>query len=169
MNFDQAFAFVVGEEGGLSMDPNDTGNWTGGKVGVGVLKGTKYGISARAYPEVDIANLTLDAAKLIAKRDYWDYFSGDSIDAALALGLFDCGFNEGVVEATRLAQRCLGITVDGVFGRATATGLLGCSVPIFARKFAINRIVQYAALANWTEDHDGWVGRVLDVYHQMIM
>lgn len=169
MNFDQAFALVVGEEGTLSMDTNDPGNWTGGKVGVGVLKGTKYGISAASYPEEDIANLTLAAAKVLAKRDYWDYFSGDTLPAAISLGLFDAGYNEGVVEATRLAQRALGATVDGVLGRATLSGLLNISVPIFARKFAIARVVAYAALPGWQEDRDGWVGRVLDVYQHMVM
>lgn len=169
MNFDQAFTIVVGEEGGLSMDPKDPGNWTGGKVNVGVLKGTKYGISAASYPEEDIANLTLAAAKTLAKRDYWDYFSGDSLPTAISFGLFDAGYNEGVGEATRLAQRALGLTVDGVLGRATLTGLLNVGVPIFARKFAIARIVVYAALPSWTEDRDGWVGRVIDVYHDMVM
>lgn len=169
MNFDQAFALIVGEEGGLSMTPADPGNWTGGKVGVGVLKGTKYGISAASYPEEDISNLTLARAKLLAKRDYWDYFSGDTLPGAISLGLFDAGYNQGVAEATRLAQRAVGVTVDGVLGRATLTGLLNISVPIFARKFAIARIVEYASLAGWSEDHDGWVGRVLDVYQHMVM
>ena len=33
---------------------------------------TNYGISKRAYPDVDIKNLTEDGAKDIYKRDYWD-------------------------------------------------------------------------------------------------
>lgn len=169
MNFDQAFGIIVGEEGTLSVIPSDKGNWTGGQVNVGTLKGTKYGISAAAYPFEDIPNLTLARAKFLAKRDYWDYFSGDAIPAALAFGLFDAGFNEGVGEATRLAQKALGIAVDGVLGRATIAGLLNCNVPKFARSFAIARIVAYASLAYWVQDHDGWTGRVLDVYRQMIM
>jgi lysozyme family protein len=169
VNFDQAFALVVGEEGALSMDPADPGNWTGGKVNVGVLKGTKYGISAASYPEEDIANLTLPAAKALAKRDYWDYFSGDTLAAQISLGLFDAGYNEGVGESTRLAQRALGLTVDGVLGKGTLTGLLNVSVPKFARQFAICRIAAYAALPGWAEEHDGWTGRVLDVYQQMVM
>lgn len=169
MNFDQAFAFIVGEEGKLSTDPGDKGNWTGGRVNVGTLKGTKYGISAAAYPNEDIANLSLDRAKSFAKRDYWDHVSGDSLPAVIAFGLFDAAYNEGVSESIRLAQKALGLTVDGVFGQATFRGLVGCNVLIFARRFAIARIVAYASLAYWVQDHDGWVGRVLDVYRQMIM
>jgi hypothetical protein len=37
-------------EGGLSMDERDPGNWTGGAIGKGELRGTKYGISAQTYP-----------------------------------------------------------------------------------------------------------------------
>lgn len=169
MNFADAFAFVVGEEGTLSMDRGDKGNWTGGKVGVGELRGTKYGVSAAAYPNEDIPNLTLAGARTIAKRDYWDRFSGDSIPYPCALGMFDAGYNEGVAEAVRLAQKALGLTPDGLVGRATITGLLNADVPKFARRFCINRIVAYASLSYWVEDHDGWVGRVLDVYQQMIM
>lgn len=169
MNFDQAFAIVVGIEGGLSMIPGDKGNWTGGKVNVGTLKGTKYGISAASYPNEDIANLSLDRAKLLAKRDYWDHFLGDSLPGAVALGLFDAGYNEGVTESTRLAQKALGLTVDGIYGQGTFRGLSTCNVLTFARKFAIARVVAYASLAYWVEDHDGWVGRVLDIYRQMIM
>ena len=63
--FDTAFANVIGLEGGYTDDPRDRGNWTGGTVGQGKLRGTKYGISAAAFPTLDIANLTLDAAKAI--------------------------------------------------------------------------------------------------------
>jgi len=58
--FDQAFALVVGIEGGFSTDQNDPGNWTSGKVCIGEFKGTKYGISAASYPHLDIPNLTPD-------------------------------------------------------------------------------------------------------------
>ena len=69
MTFDLAFTRLIGNEGVLSMDPKDSGNWTGGKIGLGKLKGSKYGISAASYPMVDIANLTLEGAKAIYLRD----------------------------------------------------------------------------------------------------
>ncbi|WP_409563980.1 glycosyl hydrolase 108 family protein [Rhizobium leguminosarum] len=63
-------------EGGYSNDPNDRGNWTGQNVGVGILKGTKNGIAAHAYPRLDIKNLTLDETKSIYERD-WKPILGD--------------------------------------------------------------------------------------------
>jgi hypothetical protein len=52
-------------------DRTDAGTWTGGRVGQGDLKRTKYGISAASYPSLDVANLRLDEAKAIYERDFW--------------------------------------------------------------------------------------------------
>lgn len=64
-DFDRAFANVIDAEKGLSMDPNDPGNWTGGAKGKGELNGTRYGISAMSYPKEDIARLTLGRASTL--------------------------------------------------------------------------------------------------------
>lgn len=39
MTFDKAFNRLIGHEAGYSNDRRDPGNWTGGKVGIGTLKG----------------------------------------------------------------------------------------------------------------------------------
>jgi lysozyme family protein len=159
MMFTDAFAYVVGEEGKLSMDPEDSGNWTGGKIGLGVLKGTKYGVSAAAYPSLDIANLTLADAQAIAKRDYWDRITGDNIPYGTALSLFDFGYNAGVGEAVRVAQRALGLTVDGVIGPMTKIRLVNEPVPVFAQAFRDARIAAYKLMPGWAHDGDGWTAR----------
>ena len=70
--FDVIFDRVLGHEGGFQADPRDRGNWTGGEVGKGELKGTKYGLAAMTYHELDIPALTLAEAKAIYRRDWWD-------------------------------------------------------------------------------------------------
>ena len=51
-------------EGGatLSRTRADPGNWTGNRVGVGQLKGTKWGVAAGSHPGLDIAALTSEEA-----------------------------------------------------------------------------------------------------------
>lgn len=44
--FDVVFERLMPHEGGFQCDPKDRGNWTGGRVGVGELKGTNRGIAA---------------------------------------------------------------------------------------------------------------------------
>jgi lysozyme family protein len=106
--FERAFAITVGMEGGYSETSADPGNWTGGAPHVGDLKGTKYGISAASYPTLDISNLTLDQARAIYKRDYWDRIGADALAPALALLTFDAAVNNGVGRAKQwllLVQR----------------------------------------------------------------
>ena len=91
--------FTLKQEGGLSLDKNDPGNWTSGKVGKGTLKGTKYGIAANSHPTLDIQHLTLDQACDI----YWvEYCRGpgfDKLNLPLLQVVFDAGVNCGPARA----------------------------------------------------------------------
>ena len=103
-SYDWAFEWVVGVEGGLSTDRNDRGNWTGGEVGKGEFKGTKYGISAFSYPDLDIANLTLDDAKRIYHKDYWLASKADTLRWDMALVQFDSAVQHHPTTALRFLE-----------------------------------------------------------------
>lgn len=106
--FARAFAITVGHEGVYSNHPADPGNWTGGAPNQGTLKGTKYGISAASYPDLDIAALSLEDARAIYKRDYWDRIGADALAPPLAILAFDAAVNNGVGRARQwleLAKR----------------------------------------------------------------
>jgi len=66
---------------------------------------TKYGISQRAYPNLDIKNLTKEQAIEIAKRDYWDKNKVDQLDPALREVYFDTAFNKGSGAAKLFLER----------------------------------------------------------------
>lgn len=102
--FEFAFQLIVSPsvEGGYSNIPSDPGNWTGGEVGKGILKGTKYGISAAQYPNLDIVNLTLDQARAIYLSDYWQKCGCDSMPWERAICVFDCAVNQGAPTARTL-------------------------------------------------------------------
>lgn len=100
-NFEKAIAFVLKHEGQLSLDRNDRGNWTGGEVGVGELRGTKYGISAAAYPRLDIRNLTIEQAVAIYHADYWLPSKADKLRYPMALVQLDSAVQHGVGWALR--------------------------------------------------------------------
>lgn len=94
--WDLAYEFVAKWEGGFQIDRYDKGNWTGGKVGVGELKGTKYGVSAASYPNLDIFNLTREEAKDIFYNDYWRKSNAYVYDWPMALFIFDSAILHGV-------------------------------------------------------------------------
>lgn len=160
---DRALAFVLEHEGGsaLSMDRNDSGNWTSGVVDRGVLKGTKYGISAAAYPQIDIAALTLEAATALYKRDYWDVVHADEFEYPLALALFDTAVNCGVSRAIRWGQEAACVTVDGVIGAKTTA--IWKSTPRVTSSILLRlRLIHYASLTDRKCYWAGWFSRVID-------
>jgi len=127
MGFDRAFEETIGLEGGFSRDPDDNGNWTGGRKDLGELKGTKYGISAAQYPHLDIQNLTLSEARGIYHRDYWTPLGLDRIESEpIGEEIFDTGVNMGRGTAVRIVQKSVNfleignpLVEDGLIGPKT--------------------------------------------------
>jgi lysozyme family protein len=163
--FDQAFEIVVGHEGGYTDNPNDRGNWDTGQIGQGKLKGTKYGISAMSYPTIDIAALTLDGAKAIYRRDYWDKIEGDSLDPGLALVVFDAAVNNGVGRAVRWLQEAVGVTADGVIGDATRAAIKAADATEALVGVHAARIHFMASLPTWATFGKGWSRRLAHLPH----
>lgn len=117
--FQAAYAIVVGEiEKGYSNDPRDPGNWTSGKVGQGLLKGTKGGIAASAYPHLDIPNLTPEQIQGIYLTDYWQKAGCEAMSWERALCAFDCAVNQGEGAEELLQQHAHGDVLEFMTERA---------------------------------------------------
>ncbi len=116
-DFYGAVLFVLRHEGGLSRDPEDPG---------GV---TKYGISSRAHPDVDVERLTVEEAVEIYRKHYWLEIYDRILVQDVANKIFDFSVNMGHERSHRLVQTALnevfraGLKVDGVFGKATLSAL----------------------------------------------
>ncbi|MBF8177799.1 glycoside hydrolase family 108 protein [Herminiimonas contaminans] len=160
MNFDEAFDRLIGHEAGFSKDPKDPGNWTGGKPGVGVLKGTKFGIAANTYPDIDIENLTLATAKAIYKRDWWLKIGADEIDGAIIFQLWDFAVNAGMGNAKRALQRAVRVADDGKIGAMTIAAVKAMSVTDVLMRFNAQRLRHYTSLSTWPTFGKGWTNRV---------
>lgn len=119
MHFDQAFQLLLGNEGGYQCDAKDAGNWTGGEVGKGLLRGTACGISAAQYPGEDILRMTPERARLLYMRDYWGPAGCDVVPNAVAFDLFDAAVHSGAGRAVKLLQEAAGVDRDGKLGPAT--------------------------------------------------
>ena len=155
MDFDKAFEILIGHEGGLSLDPKDPGNWANE-----VLKGTKYGISAAAYPNIDIASLTLDEAKAIYKKDYWDSMKLDRFPIEITYDLFDLAVNSGTKNAVKLLQRALKVKEDGVVGPTTLLGVNSLH-PYKIKCFLVGTRLNFMTdLKIWDSQGKGWARRV---------
>ena len=95
-------------EGGYSNRPTDRGGET------------NFGISKRQYPNLDIKNLTVDQARALYRKDYFDINSLGSISSnRIAWKVLDIGVNCGVETAARMLQKAVGVDVDGSVGPET--------------------------------------------------
>ena len=119
MHFSACMEFTLRCEGGFSINPEDRGNWTGGEIGVGILQGTNFGLSAASYPQVNLRDLSAAAAALIYRRDYWQKISGAQLPAGPDLMVFDHAVNAGIGGSVRLLQEALEVPADGDMGPRT--------------------------------------------------
>lgn len=138
---------VLKHEGGYVNDPRDPGGET------------KYGISRRAYPDEDIANLTPERAMELYLRDYWEPVKGDQMPEPIAAMVFDIAVNQGVGTAIRLLQRAVGTKEDGILGPITLSGTLK---PGLLARLATERVLAYAKTKNFDVYGRGWVRRTLE-------
>lgn len=152
MNFDEAFERVIGHEGGYVNDPRDPGGET------------KYGISKRAYPKVDIKNLTLAKAKEIYRADYWNRCHLEEIPSEVRFDVFDLAVNAGVLAAIKVYQRALNVGDDGIWGPKTsaASSAAAASPQYLDKRFSGFRLKYYTSLKNFDTFGRGWVNRVAD-------
>lgn len=161
VTFDMAFERLIGHEGKFTDDRRDKGNWTGGKVGVGELKGTKYGISAAAYPYLDIKALTLEQAKDIYLRDYWERSGAPEYDGAIGFQVFDAAVNHGIENAVRFLQRAAGVADDGDIGPVTLAAVKAMTVTDVLMRFNAARLRFYTQLSTWRDYGRGWALRIV--------
>jgi lysozyme family protein len=155
MDFDTAFTKLIDQrrEGtSLSLDPTDRGNWTSGQIGLGQLKGSKFGISAAAHPTEDIANLTLERAAVIYQRDYWGPAGCDAVPPRVKFDLFDMAVNSGVRNAVKTLQKAAGLPPAEQDGRVPELLLL-C-------RFNGTRLLFLADASGWPTQGRGWTRRV---------
>ncbi len=155
MPFYQEIKKVIDREGGYVNDPDDPGGET------------KYGISKKAYPNVDIENLTVDDAVELYKDDYWLPAKIERLPDKLQGQYFDMVVNQGIAKSSKILQRaCNGknkdkIKVDGKVGPNT----IKATARLESDRLRAYRIMEYARLALTRPELEkyyyGWVKRAM--------
>lgn len=157
-DFNPAVAKTLAREGGakITEDPKDKGGLT------------KYGISQRSYPLLNIRALTEEQARKIYKTDFWDKVRGDELKSQPAAeALFDTAVNMGATTAIRLAQYSLGIQpADGILGPLSLAELNAVPDHEFLANFALGKIARYVNICLKDASQQryllGWIRRALE-------
>lgn len=115
--FNKAFKLVIGIEGGYVFDKDDKGGET------------KFGISKRSYPHIDIKKLSLEGAKTIYYNDFWKtpHIDMDRFPEKIAHELFDTSVNMGQEVARKFLQESLNLLnrVETLFPDLKVDGWIG--------------------------------------------
>lgn len=148
MTFDGVFDRLIGHEGGYVNNPNDPGGET------------NWGISKRAYPNIDIKALSRDGAKVIYRRDFWDRLGADTLYDGVAFQLFDFAVNSGIETAVRYLQRAVGVADDGHWGPTSQAAASAMSESDAIMRLNAERLDFMTKLKNWPDAGRGWARRI---------
>jgi lysozyme family protein len=147
-NFLTAINRVLGAEGGYTYNPADPGGET------------KWGISRRSYPNLDIKNLTRDQAIALYRRDFWDAAKLGDLPLSIASQMLDFAVNSGAGTATRALQRAVGVADDGLVGPHTIAALRASEPHDLIMRFLAERLVFMTGLRGWSDFGKGWARRI---------
>ncbi len=164
-NFDLAFSYTVGNEGGYTNDTHDSGgptNWGITQHDLSVYLGHPASIQ-------DVKSMSSDTAKAIYKRSYWDPLGLDAIvHYGVAAALFDIGVVRGIGVPPKYAQNICNnhgalLVVDGHIGPKTLGAINALSPSVFIKEFAqmVERGFRSIAMNNPTQNKflGGWINR----------
>lgn len=155
MNFDTAFALLLGHEGDFSDHADDPG----GK--------TRYGVTEAVAREVgykgEMRELPLELAKRIYLEKYWKPIRADDLPPGIRYAVFDGAVNSGPAQATRWLQRALGVEADGVIGPQTLAAAYAQDMNALRLRILAQRLRFMASLPNWPAFSRGWSRRIADL------
>jgi len=159
--WETAIAFVLRWEaggdpdGGLTQDPLDPGGTT------------RWGLSQRSHPELDLLHLTREQAEAIYRVEYWTRLRAAEMPAPVAVALMDWAVHSGVRFAARRLQRVLGVALDGIVGDATIAALAGRDAFEVALALTIARARHQGSLLQGNPSlvrfAGGWGARLCDL------
>lgn len=153
-SFERAIGNVLELEKGYSNDPADRGGET------------KFGISKRSYPHLNIRDLTRQDAEDILHIDYWDRLWCDMVvGQKIAALMFDFAVTSGVRVSTKAVQSLVNVKIDGFIGPVTLAAINSTDQEILALRFTLERIRYYSAVAAGRASQRkflaGWINRAL--------
>jgi len=139
---------IIGHEGGEVNDPRDPGGHT------------KWGISQRSYPDLDIGALTVQDAAAIYLSDFAVPLKLWRFDDGVAFQLFDFAVNSGPRTAIRQLQQAVGVDDDGIIGPDTLAAIAARSEAALVMLVISERLDYMASLRTWATFGRGWARRM---------
>ena len=155
MNFDTAFALLLGHEGEFSDHAADPG----GKTRFGITEA----VARQAGYTGDMRALPVDLAKRIYLDSYWRPVRADDLPPGVRYIVFDGAVNSGPAQSALWLQRALGVTADGVIGPRTLAAAYAKDAQQLKTAILAQRLRFMTGLTNWPAFSRGWARRIADL------
>lgn len=155
MDFDKAFAKLLGHEGDFSDHKDDPGGATRYGVTEAVARANGYRGSMRELP--------LETAKTIYRSLYWDAVKADALPQGLRYSVFDAAVNSGPAQALKWLQGAVGAVPDGRIGPQTLSLANAANPDQTLRRMLAQRLHFMTGLKNWPSFSRGWSRRIADL------
>lgn len=159
MSYDESFAVLMDIEKGYSNRKDDYGGET------------KYGITKKSYPSLDIKNLTIEKAKDIYYKDFWLKYHLDKVTSAMvATQLLLIVVNLSPLSSGKVVQNSIirlgtKIAQDGIIGMNTISMvnqfpeiIISDSIRIELVNFYIGRVTMDVTQK---VNFEGWIRRAM--------
>lgn len=154
MNFDQAFSKLIEHEGGFSNHPEDAGGAT--------MWGITEAVARQNGFNAPMNTMTLEFAKLIYKKLYWEAIRADELPDEVRFAVFDAAVNSGTGRAIKWLQQAVNEVQDGVIGSMTLRAVRQNIPLIVATRVNGLRLLFMTNQPNWPAFGKGWARRVAD-------
>ena len=162
MAFKEVLQKVLELEGGLKLHRNPTEQAE-----------TYAGIYRKAHPEWEgwryIDKGEMPPFELVERFYYENFYKPfeEIENERIKNLLFETSVNLGIRQTVKLAQKILGLPVDGILGPRTLSVLNSVNPEEFIKDFTLTRIAFYTALANKNPKRyalylRGWINRALE-------
>ena len=159
-NYDASLARLLVHEGGYSNHPSDPGGPT--NYGITIHDYRKY--IDRNGTAADVRAMTVEQARLIYRRRYWDVQRCDQLPPGVDYATFDYGVNSGIGRSGKVLRRVLGLS-DGTSAITdeviAAAGRRDPKVLVSA--ICDERLAFLRGLGTWPTFGRGWGRRVAEV------
>jgi hypothetical protein len=159
-NFDSAINKMLNLEGGKTYEKADRG----GK--------TNYGITQRTYnswkdslkqPRKDVFTITVEEAKQIYKKNYWDLIKGSQLPHDVAQAILSMALTDGPQDSIKYTQKMLGIPPTGVMGPITVKAIWSAAKQKGSKKltnYIVDKQIQRYQSDEQAETYGrGWTNR----------
>ena len=121
---------------------------------------TKWGISKRSYPHMDIRSLTVNDAAILYKKDFIEPLAKHNLPDGVTFQLLDFAVHSGIDRAVRYLQGELGVRADGMIGPQTQEAIRRMSESDLVMLIISARLEFLTHLDNWHANSRGWALRI---------